>query len=81
MFTLQVAGLGAHSLFLFFVLPSVFCSFLFPPCEHQLAGLGWMVSPSALIRFFFVLSSLFLFLALLRADPAVARWSICLINK
>ena len=68
----KVAGMGTRSLFVSFVLPSVFCSFLLPPYAHQLPGLGWMVSPSAPISFFFVLSFKSLYLALLRADPAVA---------
>ena len=38
-----------------FGLPSVFCS---SPYARQLPGLGWMVSPSVLIQFFFL--SLFL---------------------
>ena len=63
----QVVCLGVRALFLFFVLPSAFCSFLLPPYAHQLPGLGWMVSPSVPIRFFFVFSFLSLFLALLRA--------------
>ena len=67
----QVAGLGAHSLFLSFAFPSVFCSFLLRPYVQQLFKLGFMVSPSAPINFFFILS-LSLFLALLRADLAVA---------
>ena len=67
----QVAGFNSRSLFLSFVSPYVFCSFLLPPYAHQLPVVGWIVSLSAPIRFFFVLYFLALFLALLRADPAV----------
>ena len=69
----QVAGLVALSLFLSFVLPSGFCSFLLPPYAHQLLGLGWMVSASPPVRLFFVICFLSLFLALLRADPGVGE--------
>ena len=77
----QVTGLGAHSLFLSFAPPSVFCSVLLPPYAHQLTRLGWTVSPSAPIGIFFVLSFLSLFLASLRADLAVVGWGIYHINK
>ena len=43
--------MGAHSLFICFVLLSLFCAFLLPPFAHQLPGLGWMVSPSAAVCF------------------------------
>ena len=81
----QVAGLGARSLFLSFVLSSAFHSVVHPLLAYQLLGLGWKVSPFALIHFFFallslVLSFLSLFLALLRADHAVAGLGVCLIN-
>ena len=49
-----------------------FCSVLLPPYAHQLPVVGWMVSPSAPIHFFFILLFLSFFLALLRADSAVA---------
>ena len=69
-----VGGLGTQSLFFSFILPSVFHSVVLPLLVHPLPGLGWKVSPSAPIRFFFTSPSLvlsFLFLALLRADPVV----------
>ena len=50
----RASRLGTHSLFLTFVLPSVFCSFL-PLLAHQLPGLGWEVSPSDPIHIFFAL--------------------------
>ena len=59
-----VAGLGTHSLFLSFVLPSVFCSFLLSLYAHQLPGLGCMSLPYTPIHFFFVLSFLSLFLGI-----------------
>ena len=68
---------GGHSLFLSFVVLSIYCSVLLPPYAHQLLGLGWRVLPSAPIRFFFVLS----FLALLHADPAVVGSGVCIINN
>ena len=48
----QVAGLGAHSLFLSFVLPSVFCSF--SPIRASIAWAGVDGVSSASIRFFFL---------------------------
>ena len=48
----------------FFVLPFVFCSFLFPLYAHQLPRLRWMVSPSSPI-----VLSLSLFLALVACRP------------
>ena len=49
------AGLWTRSLFLSFVLPSVFHSVFLPLLAHQLLGFGWEVLPSARIYFFFVL--------------------------
>ena len=67
----QATGLETRSLFLSFVLSFAFCSLL-PPYAHQLPLVGVGGFTFCPDPFFFVLSFLSLFLALLRADTAVA---------
>ena len=56
----------------FFLLPSVFRSVLYPLCAHRCPGWVWGVRSLYLDPFLFLCSSHFSFLALTRADPAVA---------
>ena len=63
----QVAGLGACSLFLSFVLPSAL--FFFPHRRINWPGLGWMVSPSVPIRFFLRSLLLVSFLSIVACRP------------